>query len=37
LHAAPTIDGHGDELVRTLAVKGSSVVALLELPSIING
>ncbi|WP_293867766.1 chemotaxis protein CheW [uncultured Alsobacter sp.] len=36
LQAAPAIQGNGDELVKTLAVKGPSVVALLELPAILN-
>jgi purine-binding chemotaxis protein CheW len=36
LQAAPAIQGNGDELVKTLAVKGQSVVALLELPAILN-
>lgn len=37
LQAAPAIQDNGDEIVKTLAVKGSSVVALLELSSILNG
>lgn len=36
LQPAPAIQGNGDELVKTLAVKGPSVVALLELPAILN-
>jgi hypothetical protein len=37
LQAAPAIDGDHDDLVRTLAVKGGTIVALLELASIAKG
>ena len=37
LQAAPAIQDNGDEIVKTQAVKGSSVVALLELSSILQG